>query len=140
MDELQELGRLIKRAQWQHHRLLDSRLRSAAGITIVQWDALRAIEREPGASARRLAAETFQSEQSFGVMASGMERRGLIVRTRGQGRAHEHRVTDEGRRMLGLGSAFATEVLQNSVGRLDARQRSALRELLETVLDDERPD
>ncbi|NUR42372.1 MAG: MarR family transcriptional regulator, partial [Streptomyces sp.] len=59
--DLQILGRAVKAAQYRQHRTLDSRLASV-GSTLAQWDALRAVARTPGASARELAAATFQTE------------------------------------------------------------------------------
>ncbi|MFD0531826.1 hypothetical protein ACFQ1I_43030 [Kitasatospora arboriphila] len=68
-SELQELGRAVKRVQYRQHRALETGL-AAVGTTLAQWDALRAVGRQPGASARTLAAETFQTEQAFGTLAT----------------------------------------------------------------------
>lgn len=135
---LEVIGRNIKQVQWRHHRALDSRLRKF-GITLVQWDALRAINREPGETARRLAAETFQSEQSFGVMASGMEANGLIVRTPGRGRRYQHYVTSEGERLLAVGHGVAAEVFSRSLGVLNNSERRTLQELLGKILEQPSP-
>lgn len=131
--EIAEVGRLVKQLQWTHHRAVDSRLRRH-GVTIVQWDALRAISLEPDATARQLAAATFQSEQSFGVMAAGMERRGLITRTPGAGRSIEHRLTPDGERLIPVGSAIADEVLATTIGAMPAEERDALGHLLGRAL------
>ncbi|GGC96777.1 hypothetical protein GCM10011512_24750 [Tersicoccus solisilvae] len=96
----------------------------------MQWDALRAMVREPDASARRLAAETFQSEQSFGVMAARMERNGLITRTAGLGRLRRHRPTEEGLHLLDLGNAVANEVFAATIGTLTPDERAVLLDLL----------
>jgi DNA-binding MarR family transcriptional regulator len=82
--ELQILGRAVKAAQYRQHRALDSRLASV-GSTLAQWDALRAIGRTPGASARELAAATFQSEQAFGTLAGRLVGQGLVDRRPGHG-------------------------------------------------------
>jgi DNA-binding MarR family transcriptional regulator len=132
------IGRNIKQVQWRHHRALDSRLRKL-GITLVQWDALRAINREPGETARRLAAGTFQSEQSFGVMATGMEANGLIVRSPGPGRRYQHYMTPEGERMLSVGHDVAAEVFSRSIGVLSDSERRALHELLGKILEQPSP-
>ena len=52
--DLERLGRAVKQAQHRQHRAADAAL-NAIGTTIVQWDALRAIGRMPGASAHDLS-------------------------------------------------------------------------------------
>ncbi|MGV9665955.1 MarR family winged helix-turn-helix transcriptional regulator [Nocardia niigatensis] len=130
--DLQALGRAIKQAQYRHHRALDSRL-TTVGTTLAQWDALRAIDREPGSSARALAEETFQSEQAFGTLANRLASRGLIDRTPGHGRLIEHRLTPEGRRTLAAGNKIADNVLAESFADLSASERETLRALLQRV-------
>ena len=65
---LQELGLSVKRLQMRHHRAIDAAL-SPLGISLVQWDALRHLDQNPGASLHDLAQLTFQSDQSFGTLA-----------------------------------------------------------------------
>ncbi|WP_148285514.1 MarR family winged helix-turn-helix transcriptional regulator, partial [Microbacterium sp. B24] len=86
---LELLGQAIKRAQYRNHRALDAALRDA-GVTLVQWDALRAIDRMPGATGHTLASATFQSDQAFGTLANRLLGLGLIERTAGRGRRIEH--------------------------------------------------
>jgi DNA-binding MarR family transcriptional regulator len=126
------LGRAIKQVQWRHHRALDARMRGV-GSTIVQWDVLRALERQPDASAHDLALATFQSDQSLGVMMRGMERKGLVERSSGAGRRIEHRVTAAGAQLLEQGHRFATEVLQASLGALEPVEREQLLSLLRRI-------
>ena len=57
---LQDVGLAVKRLQARHHRALDARL-SSLGISLVQWDALRHLARNPDASLHDLARLTFQS-------------------------------------------------------------------------------
>lgn len=73
----------------------------------VQWDALRAIARYPGASAHELAVATFQTDQSFGTLANRLEAQGLIVRAPGRGRRIEHRLTVVGTRKLDEANVIA---------------------------------
>jgi DNA-binding MarR family transcriptional regulator len=126
------LGRAIKQVQWRHHRALDARMRGI-GSTIVQWDVLRAIERQPDASAHDLALATFQSDQSLGVTMRRMEAKGLVERRAVRGRRLEHRITDEGAEVLERGHAFAAEVLASSFGALDSDQRAQLLGLLRRI-------
>jgi DNA-binding MarR family transcriptional regulator len=135
-SELQALGRAIKQAQYRHHRTLDSRL-AEVGTSLAQWDALRAIRRNPGAPARALAEETFQTQQAFGTLANRLAARGLIERTPGRGRAIEHRLTPEGARLLEAADRVADAVLTASFAALSSDERSTLLDLLARVGADE---
>src|SRR6478609_3867924 len=104
--ELQELGRAVKQAQYRQHRALDSAL-AAAGTTLAQWDALRAIGRSPGSSARELAAATFQTEQAFGALVGRLAAQGLVERRPGRGRRIEHHLTASGGQVLAAGHKVA---------------------------------
>ncbi|MER5373263.1 MarR family winged helix-turn-helix transcriptional regulator [Streptomyces sp. NPDC002553] len=127
--DLQILGRAVKAAQYRQHRALDSRLASV-GSTLAQWDALRAIGRTPGASARELAAATFQSEQAFGTLAGRLVAQGLIDRRPGHGRRIEHHLTAEGQRVLTAGHKVADSVLAECFEGLEEAEREALLGLL----------
>ncbi|MEV7386007.1 MULTISPECIES: MarR family winged helix-turn-helix transcriptional regulator [unclassified Streptomyces] len=131
-DDLQVLGRAVKQTQYRQHRALDSAL-SAVGTTLAQWDALRAIDRTPGASARELAAATFQSEQAFGTLVGRLTAQGLVERRPGHGRRIQHHLTPEGERMLAAGHGVADEVLADCFAGLSARERAALLGLLERL-------
>ena len=127
--DLEALGLAVKRAQYRNHRTMDAALREL-GISLVQWDALRAILRMPGASGHDLAAATFQSDQAFGTLAGRLVERGLIARAAGRGRRIEHTLTDEGRRMLHEGQLIAARVLDELFSPLDDAERAALFRLL----------
>jgi DNA-binding MarR family transcriptional regulator len=130
----QLLGRTVKQVQYRQHRALDSRL-AAAGTTLAQWDALRAISRSPGAHARALAAETFQTEQSFGTLAGRLAAQGLIERRPGRGRRIEHHLTPDGERVLAAGHRIADEVLAEAFAPLGAEQQAELLALLRRLTD-----
>ncbi|MFJ9818509.1 MarR family winged helix-turn-helix transcriptional regulator [Streptomyces sp. NPDC101151] len=130
--ELQILGRAVKAAQYRQHRALDSRLASV-GSTLAQWDALRAISRAPGASARELAAATFQSEQAFGTLAGRLVTQGLVDRRPGHGRRIEHHLTPDGVRVLRAGHEVADSVLAECFQGLAEREREALLGLLRKI-------
>jgi DNA-binding MarR family transcriptional regulator len=133
--DLKVLGRAVKQVQYRHHRAMDLRL-AEIGTTLVQWDALRAIARMPGASGRELAAETFQGEQSFGTLATRLETRKLIERRPGKGRRIEHFVTEAGEQVLAAGHPIAEEVLGESFAPLAEDERAALLTLLQRVVAD----
>lgn len=103
------------------------------GTTLVQWDALRVISEQPGAAAHALAVATFQSDQSFGTLATRLESQGLIRRTAGKGRAIEHSLTAAGAKMLAAGTAIARDVSGRAFSALSSAQLAKLYELLERV-------
>ncbi|MCP2342814.1 MarR family winged helix-turn-helix transcriptional regulator [Actinomadura rupiterrae] len=127
--ELQELGRAVKQAQYRQHRALDGALASV-GTTLAQWDALRAISRSPGASARALAARTFQSEQAFGALVGRLTAQGLVERRPGRGRRIDHHLTPEGERVLAAGHKVADDVLARCFAALPDAERATLLDLL----------
>jgi DNA-binding MarR family transcriptional regulator len=133
---LQEVGLGVKRLQVRHHRAIDARLASL-GISLVQWDALRHLAANPGASLHDLAQLTFQSDQAFGALAGRMVEHGLIERAPGPGRAVHHRITARGRRLLAQASPLVDEVLAASLGTLSERQLALFGDLLDRLL---RPD
>src|ERR1700748_3316721 len=108
--ELADLGLSVKRLQIRHHRRSDERL-APLGISLVQWDALRHLHENPEASLHDLAQLTFQTDQAFGTLAARMEKRGLIERVPGPGRAVRHRITAEGERVREAGAALVEDVL-----------------------------
>lgn len=140
--DLQALGRAVKQTQYRQHRALDTAL-SAVGATLVQWDALRAIDRSPGASARTLAAATFQSEQSFGTLVGRLVTKGLVDRRPGHGRRIAHHLTPAGEQTLAAGHKVADEVLTECFAPLSGADRTTLLGLLRRLAEpsyDERPE
>ncbi|MFF1573498.1 MarR family winged helix-turn-helix transcriptional regulator [Leifsonia sp. NPDC058292] len=130
--DLETLGHAIKRAQYRNHRTMDEALR-VVGVSLVQWDALRAIQRTPGASSHDLAVATFQSDQAFGTLATRLVDRGLITRTAGRGRRLEHVLTEAGRAALDEGRDVASGELDNLFSPLAEKQRAELLQLLELL-------
>ncbi|AUA08811.1 MarR family transcriptional regulator [Streptomyces malaysiensis subsp. malaysiensis] len=127
--DLEFLGRAVKQAQYRQHRALDSAL-GEVGTTLAQWDALRAISYRPGASARELAAATFQSEQAFGALASRLAAQGLVERSPGHGRRVEHRLTPTGEQTLAAGHQVSQKVLEECFSPLPSADRATLLGLL----------
>ncbi len=130
---LQDVGLAVKRLQIRHHRALDARL-ATLGISLVQWDALRHLDRNPGASLHDLAQLTFQSDQAFGALAGRMVENGLIERVPGAGRAVRHRITGRGQRLLAEASPMVDEVLAASLGSLTAAQLETFGDLLDRLV------
>ncbi|CAN5360296.1 MarR family transcriptional regulator [soil metagenome] len=119
----------MKQAQWRNHRALDSAL-AAAGTTLAQWDALRAIDRTPGSSAHFLAVETFQSDQAFGTLVGRLIAQGLVHRMPGKGRAIEHHLTADGERVLSAGRPIAARVAREAFAGLTEAEQQQLLNLL----------
>ena len=130
---LEDLGQAVKRLQHRHHRMVDARL-VPLGITLVQWDALRAISRRPGASSHRLAQLTFQTDQSFGALANRLVARGLINRVTGPGRALRHCLTPAGKALLSEGYPMYDEELSKSFSPFSSTERDTLYDLLTRLL------
>jgi DNA-binding MarR family transcriptional regulator len=130
---LQETGLLVKRLQMQHHRAADAEL-APLGISLVQWDALRHLEQNPGASLHDLAQLTFQTDQSFGALATRLLTRGLIERVPGPGRAVRHRLTTKGAHLRQAGAEIIDRVLTDSFAPLTAQQRATLDRLLRQLV------
>jgi DNA-binding MarR family transcriptional regulator len=130
---LQDTGLAVKRLQIQHHRAADAAL-ADLGISLVQWDALRHLDQNPGASLHDLAQLTFQTDQSFGALAARMEARGLIERVPGPGRAVRHRLTAKGADLRRAGGQIVDRVLVESFRPLTPEQRATFDQLLQQLL------
>ena len=131
---VQALGRAIKQLQYKHHRVLETRL-VAIGASLAQWDALRAIEQKPGASSHDLAELTFQTDQSFGALATRLAAKGLVERNPGKGRVIGYRLTEKGAELLRRGNAAADEALAQSFAPLGEEERRRLHKLIARLLD-----
>ena len=129
----EDIGLLIKRAQQRHHREIDASL-ATMGISLVQWSALREIDRNPAASMHRLAELSFNSDQAFGTLTARLLRIGLIERFQGEGRMTHHRLTPKGTDLLRKGRKLVTKVLAQSFAPLDEDERDTLGRLLTKLL------
>lgn len=131
MSSVQDVGQAVKRLQWRHHREGNRRLSAATGLSLVQWDVLRHLRRDPDASLHALAEATFQTDQSMGELARRMVAAGLLERLDGPGRAVRHRLTPAGVAAFEAGSGIFDQVLGETVGTLTAAERKTLLALLE---------
>jgi DNA-binding MarR family transcriptional regulator len=132
---LKDIGLAVKRLQVQHHRAADAAL-AELDISLVQWDALRHLARNPGASLHDLAMLTFQTDQSFGALAGRLESRGLVERVPGPGRAVRLGLTLKGERLEAAGGDILDAVLVESFGPLDERERELFGALLARLVRD----
>ena len=132
--ELEDLGLAIKKVQSRHHRALDSQL-MRLGISLVQWNALREMDRNPGSSAHKLAELTFNSDQAFGTLTTRLLRLGFVDRQSGAGRAITHRLTESGKIMLSKGQKILQRVVSASFAPLTQEEQRTLSRLLTKLLD-----
>ena len=126
------LGLTVKRLQMKHHRAATDALRPI-GVTLVQWDALRHLHENPGASQHDLAVLTFQTDQAFGTLASRLEARGLINRGAGTGRAIRLELTEEGERVFAAGERVTEKVVRASFSPLNADEQTVLGGMLDAA-------
>jgi len=117
----------------RHHRALNASL-VPLGLTVVQWDALRHIEENPGASQHLLAELTYQSDQAFGTLAGRMIERGLIERVAAPGRAVQHRLTNEGVSQRRRGNEIVARTLKESFSALSTKQLADFDHALRVIL------
>ena len=130
---LADVALAVKRLQHRHHRALSKAL-APLGLSLVQWDTLRHLHRNPDASLHDLATLTFQTDQSFGSLAGRMVDRGLIERVPAPGRAVKHRLTDEGERLRVAGQQLVNEAFERSFEGLTDLQLEELGKLLDAAL------
>src|SRR3954452_18261790 len=126
----QDVALAVKRVQHRHQRALTAAL-ADLGVSLVQWDTLRHLDRHPDASLHDLARLTFQTDQSFGSLATRMVDRGLIERVPGPGRAARHRITARGEEIRRAGDARVGAVARRSFAALTPDQIDRLGELLD---------
>lgn len=124
----------VKRLQYRHHRAL-SRALAPLGLSLVQWETLRHLHQRPDASLHDLALLTFQTDQSFGSLATRMADRGLIERIPAPGRAVKHRLTEKGEQLRAEGQEAVDEVFRTSFDALTPTQLQQLGDLLTTALE-----
>ena len=130
---IEEISLLIKKAQHRHHRGMDAAL-APLGLSLVQWNALREIQRNPGASMHQLAELTFNSDQAFGTLTTRLLRSGLIARAAGPGRMLQHQLTTKGEGLFREGHALFGEVIAKSFAPLPEQEREILAALLTKML------
>jgi DNA-binding MarR family transcriptional regulator len=131
---LLDLGRSLKQVQYKHHRAADQRL-SDLGITLVQWDALRAIARTPEVPAHALAKATFQTDQAFSTLANRLAQKGWIERVPGPGRALHHHLTEAGKAMLEQGYSPVVDVVSASFAGFSTEEQVLLQSLLTRIIE-----
>jgi len=134
LTQPERLGWLIKSIQYRHQRALDVKL-APLGTSLVQWNALREIRRNPEASQHHLAERTFNSDQAFGTLAARLQSRDFVEARSGPGRAIIHRLTRKGEALLRAGRKVMVETVTDSFAALSESEQAELARLLTMVLD-----
>ena len=135
-SEPEHLGWLVKRLQHKHHRALEKGL-ARLGVSLVQWNALREIQRNPDLPQRQLAERTFNSDQAFGTLAARLQAAGMVERQPGPGRAIIHQLTPKGRTLLREGQKVMSAVVGASFAVLAQQERRELARLLSKLFEGE---
>ncbi|MFD6156490.1 MarR family winged helix-turn-helix transcriptional regulator [Nocardia sp. NPDC060256] len=133
MTSIESVALSIKRVQHRHHRAFTAEL-ADLGVSLVQWDTLRHLAQHPDASLHDLAQLTFQTDQSFGTLATRMVDRGLIERVPGPGRAVRHQLTAKGEEIRAEGARRIRKTQHRSFDGLSPAQVDTLGELLDLIL------
>src|SRR5471030_618092 len=131
---LEALGLLVKQAQHRQHRALEAQL-APLGVSLVQWNALREIDRHPGSTMHGLAELTFNSDQAFGTLVTRLMKMGLVARQPGQGRAMLHTLTPAGAAMLHQCHQVVPKVTSDNFAPLSQADRKELSRLLTLLVD-----
>jgi DNA-binding MarR family transcriptional regulator len=131
---LENLGLLVKKAQHRQHRALEAQL-APLGITLVQWNALREIDRNPGSTMHGLAELTFNSDQAFGTLVTRLMKMGFVERSPGLGRAMIHTLTRSGAAKLHECQQIVPKVTRHNFAPLSETDRAELARLLTLLVD-----
>lgn len=135
-DQLDALGRAISQSQFRQNRRLEAAL-ARIDTTLPQWDLMRAIRQRPGASEHELAVATFQTDQSFGKLASHLLSQNMITRGPGFELSVEYKLTDAGERKLSEAKALIREAQAQLFASLNLSDRRDLQRILKLLLADQ---
>lgn len=130
-DSLDAMIRAINRAY--RLRLNDSML---ADLTLPELQALRFLERRPGAGLHHLAAETGRDKAQVTRAVRALEKRGLLLRQRDPAdqRCHQLELTRDGRAACHLLKDIRTDLEAHMFAQLDRGERKQLSALLQRCL------
>lgn len=100
------------------------------GLSEPQWDTLRTLRDQPGASGAEIARSTKVSPQAVATMLQRLEKAGLIVRRSAQGRVMETYLSEVGEALLQKGDAIAIEIEAKVLSGFSAKERSQFQDYL----------
>ena len=121
----------VKQVELVARARLDELLRPS-GVTTLQYTAMTVLARRDGLTAAELARNSFVTAQTMMDLVAGLERRGLISRTRDP--AHRRRLrislTEKGRGFLAEYDAPVRRLEEQMLAGLTPDERSTLRDML----------
>jgi DNA-binding MarR family transcriptional regulator len=121
----------VKQVELVARARLDELLRPS-GVTTLQYTAMTVLARRDGLTAAELARNSFVTAQTMMDLVGGLERRGLISRTRDP--AHRRRLrislTEKGWAFLDEYDAPVRDLEERMLADLSAEERTMLRDLL----------
>lgn len=122
---------LVKRLELALRGQLDAAMRPH-GLTVVQYTALTALERQPGLSSAQLARRSFVSAQTMQELTTKLERQGLIERKPADGNRRVLRLslTELGRAKLAETEPEVDKIERAMLADLDEHGVEALRQAL----------
>jgi len=125
---------LLKRAYLASRALADDSL-TAHGLSIAQYAALRRLEDQPGLSGAELARRCSVTAPTMNELLASLEGDGLIERAADPqgGRSILARLTPSGRQAVTNGRAVVDHLEDLLLAPLDAADRGALLDALETI-------
>lgn len=125
------VGYRLKQTQALLRARMDEALRPV-GLTTAQYATLELLHRSPGASTSQLARDAFVTRQTMSTLLIGLERRGIVERTRGEagGRALPTLLTAQGEAMRARAAQLALEIEERMLSGLAPEQAEALHDAL----------
>jgi len=133
-EPLRHTGHLIRRAQQRHVALWQEQV--SAEVSSVQYAALAALERMPGASQSELGAELDLDRSTIADIVSRLERRGVIERSShgSDRRRYSLRLTAAGLAEVDRLRPLVAEANAKLTEGLSAGELATLRMLLKRIL------
>jgi DNA-binding MarR family transcriptional regulator len=132
----QRLGMILKRAEQAMVRAKNEALKPT-GLTLSQYVALVALDRQPGTAAATLARTCLVTPQAMMVVLKQMDEQGLVSRSPHPRHPTvlELRITDVGREVLHAGRERIAPLERRVLGTFTTREVKSLSSLLQRFID-----
>ena len=133
MSDTSCISTKLRRAGKQVAKLYDEAL-APSGLSVVQFSQLNAIHRLKAPSIGQLAEDRHLDRSTLGRNVRTLQRLGLVHLGSGEDeRTHVVTLTDKGRAAVKIATARWQAAQDSLVGKLGARQRAVLFELLDEL-------
>lgn len=128
------IGYLVSETARLFRRRFEDEAR-AHGLTLTQWKVIFQLQRQPDITQRALAENVASDPMTMSGVLDRLEKRGLIAREAdpADSRAKRVRLTPEGEALYATTKAVGSRMHEAALTGLDAAQRAALAEALETI-------